>query len=190
MENNPDHWKEWLHHREVVPSRNIDKAVTDYLRDGDEFRVSEGTRLMQFLFLPSFEPYVSYEIFREYSGPAGQRTAQYTLVKTSWDFPADFARWKVNRPDELLPTLSIVQAVVDKKFAVKVNNGFRTNIRAWFEMDAAIIGNDGAVCEVAFGDYFLGVRFRWWEAPTEWKILHELFFENVAKFEQVLKQET
>ena len=185
-----DKWRAWFKHRRDSHDLANRDTVTEFLRNGSEYRIEAGNRLLQILILPSFEPIRSYELF-SFLGPKQARVeGDYILLQTTWDERAEKQRWlHTGKPEYVLPNLQLAYVEVDSDVVKGLFEPFKANIPIWFEPNKSLdkIGLDGTKYELALGGYFLGVRYVWWESvPDEWGLLAETTDRMIVEFDRLL----
>ena len=159
----PEQTKEWA---------ALESEAVRLLRDGQPVLRRGVGRVIHLLALPSFEPALGYEIYRDVSDSSGTR---YQAVRTRWERSLDLKKFitavKRSRQLELLPTFRRREFPIDTDY-------MDVMLRRIAEMTLAPLpgdnpaGCDGTSYEVDFGDFFADSRFQWWEdGPANWREL-------------------
>lgn len=119
--------------------------VERQLRDGDLIKDPPGPRLLQYLELPSVGAPAAWDIF------TAKRGTEYSLIKTS---------------NNLLVRVRLDKDTFDRLY------GTLCSAKLSLLLPSSEAGLDGTSYELAFGDYRLSWRVRWWgELPAEWSDL-------------------
>ncbi|GAB5493724.1 MAG: hypothetical protein Phog2KO_39390 [Phototrophicaceae bacterium] len=198
MEVNEDSWKEWVSEYIENPNAYGSDALYAYLRHGYKFRATSVDRIMQILILPSFEPAVSYEIFRtrvikSIDEPITSESIanKFDVVKTTWHSDTDM-QLRADNPSDYKPTFTYSKAEVSLNDMETMFNQFKLSIPMWFHptVEDDYMGLDGTNYELALGGFFLGVRYRLWSmGPTEWKPIYDATSNATTLLENILTKD-
>jgi hypothetical protein len=184
-----DQWSQWLNRWQTKYLANTYEVTHDYFSLGYRARVERGSRLIQIVVFPSWDPIFSYEVFS--TNNFSQKAAagfRYLLLKTTWDFEADFARWKADKTTERIPRLECVWIGLEQEQADEITEQLKVDLPAHFDPFYIKTGTDGTLFEVNFGNRFLGITYRWWSrAPAEWQPLQASVDKTILFLEQLLQ---
>lgn len=187
------YWHEWIKKYRVNSNDFTFESIYDYLRDGCDFRITRGTRALQLLELPSFDPVVSYEIINEshFNLETSKLNTQYRLLKTVWVMDKDLKRLGKEGKSNFTPTIEYAHAALPVETVNNLFKDFQQHIPIWFYLtvEEDYMGCDGASYELALGNPFLGVRYHWWsDKPDEWMPIYKAFDKAKTLFENLLIQ--
>jgi len=175
-----DEWTNWLKRYERYNAGFAYDAIIDYLREGQRGKLNPTQRHYQFLELPSFGQYNSYEIFTilHFDSVTLTFTPKFHFTKTTWDFKLNEANYKKlkheNENTVFYPQFDIKHTEFERSVFEQLISLFQINLPIWFakSIDENDSGFDGAYYELAIGDSELGVRYQWWEyVPETWQPL-------------------
>ena len=113
-------------------------------------------------------------------------------MKTIWHKEQDlqhYSQASIAQRKELQPTISYQHTSIEPDVIDTIYKDFREKIPMWFypSIEYDYLGHDGTNYELAFGGFFLGVRYRWWsEMPKEWIPLNATVEKAIHMFEQIL----
>ncbi|MEM6283606.1 MAG: hypothetical protein AAF787_15550, partial [Chloroflexota bacterium] len=146
-----------------------------------------GELVLQILKLPSFYPYVCYELYSFHL---------MTVIGQSWYMPEHFMLVRITHDHEARhttgapPVLEFKWRLLDPRYVDAKFKAYKAcRAPVWFSPHAERnhMGNDGTNYELAFGEFFLAARYRWWSYyPDEWRELAELTESTIQEFESVL----
>lgn len=184
---NPSSWKDWFAQYKQDDGNFSTKALYDYLRGGERFRFERGSRLLQILYLPSFDPTVSYEVFHltTFDTIKHEFEKSFHLLRTIWRMDLDMKTWHTL----LQPTFEFKHIPINKDVVDTLYVDFQKQIPIWFypTVEDDYLGNDGTNYELAFGGGFLSVRYNWWsDKPDGWQPLYDAVDKAIAQFEDLL----
>jgi hypothetical protein len=170
-----EHTEEWL---------GLQGLALETLRASSH---KDGIRCLQLLVMPSFEPAISYEIYKALSR---RQLRGYFAVITRWrrDVDAEKFRTPIERlkyPRPLNPTFESKSFELTPEFVNGILDRFKAvSVPALTDMET--LGLDGTIYEVGLGDSFHWSRFHWWEElPAEWQSLHTAFQDTLQELERV-----
>ncbi len=176
-----DHWNRWLN-QEVETGNDLANydTIKNYLRHGDRLRCPLNPRVVQCLILPTFDVWLSYEVFRNKD--------EYWLLRTICKLHDPRERPKMGekrrmdfRPELVYKTCQIWESSIKSLMTL-----FRQPVISFEEGG---IGMDGTSYELALaGSGFQQVRYSWWEEPTRgWQPLWAGFHALIAHFDSALE---
>jgi len=160
-------------------SERLRREVTAKLRLHAYIDDQSARHVLQYLILPSFEPCVAWDVFRQRSEGHPDR---HILLRSSWrsdldeeklDTPAE----RLRHPYPLVPTVEIHELPVPSEELERLANELAA-VMLPLGASTAVLGMDGTSFEVAIEQEsrsFASVakcRLSWWhEPPSEWSEL-------------------
>lgn len=178
---NSDRWHQWLF-QEIEEGSSLASydTIENYLRHGTRLRLQNGIRIIQCLIMPSFEDWVSYEIFQ-------WRDRNYYVLETQCkltDPRGDLNEGEIRRIG-FVPQLRFKHSQLNKSTVEDFKSFFDIPVKVFPEN---YHGLDGTLYELLLCNGFQEVRFRWWVNPTdEWLPLEKGFYQVVKKCQDALK---
>lgn len=141
-------------------------------------------RLVQVIILPSFQPFVAWQIFQRTPGEANAST-EYVGLRTEWRHQEDWQKFyspieqaatlRLKHLNRLAPALGFFQMQVEADWVQAVDARLAALNVPVIVMQHDGVGLDGTRYELILGDYMAVITFHWWKnGPIEWKALSEL----------------
>ena len=162
---------------------NIEESVTADFRERSFINVPRCRALMQYLVMPSFEAYRSWDVLRQFKDD----TTELIVVESVWhrnkDLPAFVSPVERNKhPFPFQPTVdSRVLAIVPSTVQDVLDRFANVQVCA-FPREMSGFGCDGTIYELQFGEFMRFSRFVWWESlPEEWSQL-QLAIDRMVRF--------